>query len=247
MKSTRSLRVEKHASTTSCFTVDAQLSAYTFVVMDLMTTMTIVVLVCIIHPMTQHQWPMWLSAFLALVYIRIRTTTVIHESILAVRGLGVQLCTTRGIVLPIRQRSFKLLQTYTQTTLSTQSTSINNVDSTTSSSSHFKTIRLSSSKTFLPFNSISDIIINESIWRWQIIYYLVILINSNQQQESEIQSKGLEQSLTTTQTNTIKLQIAFPELLPKLDMIRRVWIGVRHTLFDELDLDQTQGQELVML
>lgn len=67
------------------------------------------------------------------------------ESILAIAGLGLQLSTTRGIVLSIPTRSAPLR------------------------------IPLSTSRLFLPLNSISDVVINEGIYGWTIIYYLVII------------------------------------------------------------------------
>lgn len=42
-------------------------------------------------------------------------------------------------------------------------------------------IPLSTARLFLPLSSISDVVINEGIWRWQIIYYLVIIQNEGKE------------------------------------------------------------------
>lgn len=77
------------------------------------------------------------------------------ESILAVRGLGLQLSTTRGFVctLPRGQP---------------------------------RSVALSTSRQFVPLSSISDVVVNEGVWRWQIIYYLVIIRNEGLEAKLEI-------------------------------------------------------------
>ncbi|KAM0755900.1 hypothetical protein T439DRAFT_15220 [Meredithblackwellia eburnea MCA 4105] len=126
----------------------------------------------------------WITLVLLVFWIKSKTSTVLYESILVISGLGLQLSTTRGCLL-----AFPLLGT------------------------SYK-IPLSTSRRFVPLSSISDVVINEGIFRWKIIYYLVI-----------IQDRG---------KGEIKLRVGFPELLPRLEEVKKVWIGIRHILFDEL-------------
>ncbi|KAL8284267.1 hypothetical protein RQP46_005016 [Phenoliferia psychrophenolica] len=92
----------------------------------------------------------WSALVLLALFVKSRTSSVLNESILAIAGLGLQLSTTRGLVL-----SFPTLSTPLK-------------------------IPLSTSRLFLPLASISDVVINEGIYGWTIIYYLVIIQDEGQ-------------------------------------------------------------------
>lgn len=87
--------------------------------------------------------------------------TPIPETILSIRGLGLQLSTTRG---------FQLSLPFTSVTIE---------------------VPMSTAKTFVPLNSIQDVVINEGINGWRIVYYIVV-----------IQDGGEEEG--------VKLRVAFP-------------------------------------
>lgn len=132
----------------------------------------------------------WLGILGLIGWVKVKTGVVLSETILTIGGLGLQLSTTRGLLL-----SFPLI-----------------------SSSTLK-IPISTSSQFLPLTSISDVVINEGIYGWTIIYYLVIIQHNSK---------------------AVKLHVGFPELLPRLDELLRVWIGVRHTLF--VEEEERQGE-----
>lgn len=98
------------------------------------------------------------------------------ESIIAIKGIGLQLTTTRGLTLTLPP--FFSFNLYSQPTAS---------DAKKRKGTKFP---LSTSNLFIPLDSISDIIINEGIYGWRVIYYIVI-----------IQQQGKE---------GIKLRVAFP-------------------------------------
>jgi hypothetical protein len=60
---------------------------------------------------------------------------------------------------------------------------------------------MSTAKTFVPLNSIQDVVINEGIYGWRIVYYIVV-----------IQDGGEEEG--------VKLRVAFPVSLN--DTLREV-------------------------
>jgi len=123
--------------------------------------------------------------------------SIYTEEVVAIRGLGLQLTTTKGfkwpLPLPIAQPSW--------------------------------TYPLSAVTTFVPLSSIGDVIINEGVYGWGVIYYLAIVTWASGQ--GSVQGAKSEP----------KLVVAFPELLPRLKDLRDVWQGVRATLFDELGQD----------
>lgn len=137
-----------------------------------------------------------LCAVLSALWLRSRCAVVLHgqspslslcsccadggpESILAVKGLGIQLTTTRGVSLSLPRLT--ALRSYVDTS-----------PAALTSTCEYKTIRipLSRSNLFLPLGTISDVVLNEGISGWKIIYYLVV-----------IQDKGHD---------GIKLRIGFP-------------------------------------
>ena len=101
------------------------------------------------------------------------------ESMVVVKGLGVQLSTTRGI-------STALPSVFHTVHSSNQEDRKGEKDGGRSATR----FAISTSNLFIPLDSISDIVINEGIYGWRIIYYLVI-----------IQTQGKEE---------VKLRIAFP-------------------------------------
>ncbi|KAK4049662.1 hypothetical protein OIV83_003937 [Microbotryomycetes sp. JL201] len=232
------LTIDRHGSTATSFTVyNTRVSPRAAVVVDALVLVLIAMCALTTWPTIPSQadvvqlqrsyWPRWIAATIAIAYIRARTSTVLYESILVTRGLGVQLCTTRGIVLPIKAKRMPQ-----PTVVGTNSTERN-----TSFEPEFKTIKLSTSRSFLSVPCISDVIINEAIWRWQVVYYLVIVVD-------EARQRGIDLRDGPT-TTPIKLKIAFPELLPRLDIVKRVWIGVRHALFDELSENEIVCDQLL--
>ena len=90
---------------------------------------------------------------------------------------------------------------------------------------------ISSNITFVPLSSIGDVVINEGVHGWRIIYYLAILIWSP------------AQGGAPGRPTEVKVAVAFPELLPRLAEVTKVWQGVRATLFDELEDDQSKDDD----
>ncbi|KAM0787011.1 hypothetical protein ACM66B_006279 [Microbotryomycetes sp. NB124-2] len=250
---TDDLEIERHGSTTSSFVVyNSRLSPLSSLAVDVVVLALLVTCLIpawpasLIVPDTSHppQWQRWTAILVTVLYIKFRTSSVLQESILVTRGLGVQLCTTRGIVLPFKQ---------TTATTRPHSNVEDEDDLATMTRTRYKTIPLSHSRSFLSMSSISDVVINEAIWRWQIIYYLLIVVDearvplaTTMTDEGVNLSSKLQRDVTAATTQTampIKLKIAFPELLPRLAVVKRVWTGVRHSLYDELDEHELQESE----
>jgi hypothetical protein len=113
-----------------------------------------------------------------------------------------------------------------------------------------RTLTLSTSKLFVPLSSISDVVVNEGIWRWQIIYYLVIIRNEDSASEAKLEigfkvsARVLGQARTARSESILETALMtgtlachqrwLQELLPRLAQVRQVWSGIRQTLFDEL-------------
>ncbi|SCV67359.1 BQ2448_6005 [Microbotryum intermedium] len=87
----------------------------------------------------------WMGLLLAGVWVKFKSGAVSSETLLAVRSLGLQLTTSRGMILrfPTLSKTFTLLR--------------------------------SGSNVFLPLSDIHDIILNEVIYGWEIRYVLVVI------------------------------------------------------------------------
>lgn len=90
---------------------------------------------------------------------------------------------------------------------------------------------------FLPIETISDIIINEGIFGWTIIYYLVIIVIDNSNEDST-GSGGKEVG-----GGDVRLRVGFEEMLPRLAELRLIWQGIRSTMFDELDVHEVEVEK----
>jgi len=144
----------------------------------------------------------WLGLGTAAVWVKWKTSTVLEESILAIRLVGLQLSTTRGISFAVPIFLRPLLPSFL-------------------AKAPALSIPITTSHLFLPLSSISDIVVNEGIFGWTIIYYLVVIQDGNTEGEGQV-----------------KLRVGFPELLPRVATLRKVWQGLRHVLFDEMGEDE---------
>lgn len=144
----------------------------------------------------------WVAVVLAVLWAKMKSGQVLEESIIAVKGIGLQLTTTRGLSMSLPNLFYFPLPS--------DPSAVDSKRTLRKSATRFP---LSTSNLFIPLESISDIVINEGIYGWRVIYYIVI-----------IQTQGKEE---------VKLRIAFSELLPRLAELKEVWRGTRSVLFDE--------------
>ncbi len=155
------------------------------------------------------------------------------EEIVAIRGLGIQLTTTKGLQITIP--TIPSLSPFVNHPTNSDSPSpspksVPRPDSAPTAALTL-TVKVSASVSFIPLSSIGDVIINEAVYGWGIIYYLAILTWSPAQGGAQ------------GEPSDAKLVIGFPELLPRLALVREVWQGVRATLFDELDPNNTSDDD----
>ncbi|SCZ96537.1 BZ3500_MvSof-1268-A1-R1_Chr8-2g10276 [Microbotryum saponariae] len=162
----------------------------------------------------------WMGLLLAGVWVKLKSGTVTSESLLAVRSLGLQLTTLRGLILrfPFSSSTFTLLR--------------------------------SSSNVLLPLGDIQDITLNEVIYGWGIRYVLVVIQKPKVDTDDgkliiayEVRSEHPRKRLGVGRLFGAELfaNLFFPEqeLMPRLPQLERVWRGVRSVLFDELDREDS--------
>jgi len=157
--------------------------------------------------------------------------TTFAEEIVAVRGLGIQQSTTRGIRITLP--ALPLLSLFFSPSAPRPPSSSPGSDAPTKARPAptltpppplTLTFPLSTSTSFVPLTSIGDVIVNEAVYGWKIIYYLAIVTWIG----GSAQGGGSD-----APPSDAKVVVGFPELLPRLAEVRAVWEGVRATLFDE--------------
>ncbi|PVG03541.1 hypothetical protein CPB86DRAFT_748832 [Serendipita vermifera] len=84
----------------------------------------------------------------------------------------------------------------------------------------------SASRHFIPIDCLHDILINESLYRWDWYYYLAIL------------QRDPPKPLHDDMPHNLSIQVAFEDILPPLPVVREIYHGVREVLFQEFKEDE---------
>jgi len=68
------------------------------------------------------------------------------------------------------------------------------------------------SRRVIPLSTLSDVIINEGLRRWDVRYYLAVL---------------------TTDSNGVQIQVAYENLLPRFPVLHKIYLDIHEMLFNE--------------